>query len=259
MDIDYQLYQEIALVFSAIFTAAISVYIIRKKKVMSWVNIDQTIMNATFGVVGTMLSILLAFAIAVVWGSYGDARSISVQEANALGDIERMSRGFSMPVRRQVRSAVDNYTRLVIDEEWPSMSKGEYSERADAIINELWTIYSDIPKSERVGNSAMFNQTLVRLNDLTANRRMRLLSSSPSVPGLMWMLLYCDAFAIILLTTCFRIPSLGVHILLVTVTAGVISFSFYLIKSLDTPFSGAVQIESTPFQVVRNSLQQIEY
>ena len=47
-------------------------------------------------------------------------------EANALADVDRMSRGFV------VQEAASTYARLVIQDEWPAMARGESSPIANA-------------------------------------------------------------------------------------------------------------------------------
>jgi hypothetical protein len=68
---------------------------------------------------------------------------------SALGTVERMSRGFWVPVRREVQEAVGTCARLVIEEEWPQMRAGQRSERADAVLRELWRIYVDMAPAAR--------------------------------------------------------------------------------------------------------------
>ena len=214
------------------------------------------IMGAVFGLIGTLFSILIAFSIIVVWGSYVGAASTSAEEANALGNLESMSRGFSVPVRRQVQEAVRSYAKLVIAEEWPKMAEGETSERADALLIELWHIYTDIAPAER--SHPVYSQSLARLNEVTTNRRLRLLTIDDRVPPILWVLLTVVGLLLLMLSFQFDIAAPWTHAVIVGVIAILVSLPLLLVAALDNPYGGLMAIEPEPFQLVLDNLQQLE-
>src|SRR5215211_5457841 len=101
--------------------------------------------RAIYAIVGTIYAVLLAFAVAIVWQSYSAAEATVSREANALSDLERMSRGFPVEIRRQVHEAARTYGRLVVDKEWDAMSQGDSSPQADAALIEMLHAYTDRP------------------------------------------------------------------------------------------------------------------
>jgi len=190
------------------------------------------------------------------WQGYRETAAAVGREANALGDIERMSRGFSVPVRRSVQEAARTYANLVIDVEWPAMEHGQSSEQAHAILVELWNSYTDMPASDRAHQ--IYGASIVRLNELSTNRRLRLLSSANSVPILMWGLLALDAVALVLLSLVLDIPRRGMHVLLIALMTATMVSSLFLVAVLDGPFDGQMRVSPEPFRFVLESLQNLE-
>lgn len=246
----------LAIVISATLIAVALYYLAWRHQLVRRMEMPPTTMGSVFSLVGTLFSMLVAFAIVVVWGTYGGAASIIAEEANALGNLEQMSRGFSVPVRRQVQEAVSTYAKLVIEDEWPKMATGLTSERTDALLIELWHIYTDMAASER--SHAVYSQSLTRLSEVSTNRRLRLLTSSERVPPIMWVLLTVVALLLLLLSFQFDIKQPRVHALIVGVIATIVSLALLLIATLDDPYGGLMALKPGPFQLVLENLQRLE-
>ena len=238
--------------------AAIAVFFLaRRRQLVRRMEMPPTTMGSVFNLVGTFFSILVAFAIVVVWGTYGSAAATLAAEANALGNLDQMSRGFSVPVRRQVQEAVSTYAILVIQDEWPKMADGLSSERNDALLTELWHIYADMNENERL--HPLYGQSLERLNEVSTNRRTRLLTSNDRVPPVMWTLLLVVGLLLLMLSFQFDIENPKTHSLIVVVIAIIVSQAMLLIAVLDDPFGGLMALEPEPFQLVLENLQPIEF
>ena len=246
----------IAIIATAALVAVALFYIAWRRRIVRRLRILPPVMGAVFGLIGTLFSILVAFSIVVVWGSYVGAASTSAEEANALGNLESLSRGFSVAVRRQVHEAVQTYAKLVIEEEWPMMSRGESSERADAVLIELWHVYTDIAPAERA--HPVYSQSLARLNEMTTNRRLRLLTMDDRVPPILWVLLTVVGALLLLLSFQFEIEAPLAHSAIVGVISILVSLPLLLIASLDNPYGGLMVIGPEPFQLVLDSLQHLE-
>jgi Protein of unknown function (DUF4239) len=183
--------------------------------------LDNTTINAAVGTVGGAYALLLSFALSGVWGSYSHTQTICVQEA------------------------AYTYLRLVINEEWPMMVHGQSSVRADASLVALWQAYTDMGPAEQV--SPLYEQSIVELNQLSDDRRERLLADTGSCPAVIMFLLYVGAIATISLACLHGMRSVRLHRFLLSVLATVLTFGLFLINSLNQPFAAQPPISPAPF------------
>ena len=246
----------LSIVVVATLLAVALFYLAHRRGLVKRMEMPPTTMGSVFALVGTVFSILVAFSIVVVWGTHSGAASIMAKEANALGNLEQLSRGFSVAVRRQVQEAVKSYATLVIEDEWPKMSEGLNSERVDALLTELWHIYTDMSIVER--EHPVYNQSLARLNDVSSNRRLRLLSRDDRVPPILWTLLTIDGLFLLLLSFQFDIGNPRTHSVIVGLIASIVSLAWLLIATLDQPYDGLMALRPEPFQFVLENLQRLE-
>lgn len=212
--------------------------------------------GGSLAIVGTIYAIIVGFVVVVVWESHSEAEATVAQEANALADLERMSQGFPVEIRRQVHEAERTYLRLVINEEWQDMEKGESSVRAHASLVELWAVYTDMDAGER--DNPLYEQSLTRLNEVGDNRRLRLLASSDRVPILMWLLVYLGALATLGLCYSFGIGRGPQARIILWILSGTIGFSIFLIAGMDGPFNGDLKVEPEAFSFVLKNMAQLE-
>ena len=240
----------------ATVTAVTLYFLAERFQLTKCMEMPPTTMGSVFGLAGTLFSMLVAFAIVDVWGTYDGAASIVAAEANALGNIEQMSRSFSVPVRRQVQEAVSNYAKLVIEDEWPKMNGELNTERTDALLVELWHIFTDMSDTER--DHPIYSQSLRNLSDVTTNRRLRHLASTERVPPIMWMLLSCVVVVMLFLSFQFDIKERLAHTLVVCVIAIIVALAFLLMAILDDPFGGLMALQPEPFQLLLENLQRLE-
>ena len=214
--------------------------------------IDSTI----FGLIGTIYAVLLAFAVILVWQSFANARETVSREANALADVERMSRGFSVPVRRGVQEAARTYARLVMEDEWVLMKEGKSSPLAHAALVELWYVYTDMAASER--GHELYGESVSRLNQLSESRRVRLFALNSSVPNVMWAVFAAGGLGMVLCSYFMPVQVYWQRKAIIACMTALIAASFILILELNRPFSGLAHVEPTPFQFVLDNMQQLE-
>lgn len=218
---------------------------------------DNEVVNATFAIVGTIYALMAGFVIVVVWQGYSETQAVLSRETNALADIERMSRGFPVPIQRQVQDAARTYATMVIDQEWPKMKQGQSDPRADAALVELWRVYTSMPADQQT--SPLYAASVSRLNEMGDSRRERLAASAGGIPNAMWALLYACAFATLVLSYFFVLKSVLLRRTLATFLATVLALSLFLISALEHPFGGALSIEPDVFQFVLDHMRHIEY
>jgi hypothetical protein len=202
--------------------------------------------GAVFQVAGVLYAVLVAFVVVVVWEQFGDAEDASSKEASAIADLLRDSTALPAESRAEVQRNLIAYTRDVIDKEFPRMRHGEtIEEQSDALIN-VWDSYLKIQPESR-SEISFFDYAIVRLNDLSANRKLRVSTGDASVPGELWVLMFGGGLVLMVFTYLFGTRDLLVHALAVGLTASLLAFVLYLIFALEHPYVGALSVQPTPY------------
>ena len=211
---------------------------------------------AIFAITGTIYAVLLAFAVVIVWQSFTDTQTTVTQEANAVADLDRISRGFPVVLRRQVHDDALTYAHVVIIREWPLMANGGSSPEANAALIELWHAYTDMHGLQQ--SSPLYGQSLSELNDITDDRRVRLLSSQSRVPTVMWAMLVLGGVVVVLFSFLFAVRSLWLHAVMTVMLSGMIALSLLLIYVLNGPFAGVVKVQPTALVSTVDNMEHVQ-
>jgi len=199
-------------------------------------------------------AVLVAFVVFVSWTDFSESKKNVEMEANLLVDIYSDSRGLPDTMRTEVRTAITEYVRLVINEEWKEMECGRFSQPAREQLAKLWNIYFTADVNS-LPNQAAYAESLSRLNDLGEYRRMRIFSSRDRIPGLIWLVLVICATCSVVYTFFFGVKSLRAQYIMTSVLALINSLILYLIFVLDHPFKGSAKISTGVFMAVERLLQ----
>jgi hypothetical protein len=196
--------------------------------------------------IGVLYAVTLAFAVIVVWGKYANAELDVVHEAGAAGNLYRLSQGVG-DKGAAVRSAVTNYLKAAINDDWPAMDRavdvegivgteGAAKEALDAVYS---TLVSPISGQ---ADSAVVPEMLRQVDLVAESRRARLIASEGAVPNLLWLVLLGGAAITIGYTFFFGAESLRAQALMTALLAIMIFLELAIIVGIDRPFSGAIKV-----------------
>lgn len=206
--------------------------------------------NAVSGTVfqlgGVLYAVLVAFVVVVVWEQFGDAQDATSDEATAITDLLRDSAALPPESQQQVQQALLTYTRYVVDEEFPRMRRGETVDEQSDQLSAIWESYLLVEPETR-NQIAFFDHAIVRLNDLTADRKMRVSTGDAQVPGELWVLLLGGGAVVMAFTFLLGTRDLLVHCVAVGLTAALLGFVVYLIFALEHPYVGGLSVSPTPY------------
>ncbi|GAA2072779.1 hypothetical protein GCM10009801_25610 [Streptomyces albiaxialis] len=217
---------------------------------------NSAVQAAVFAIVGSLYATLVHFSVVVVYDGYTRADATVAQEANALADLERMSKGFSGPVHRQVQEASLTYASIVVNDEWHTMTRRGSDPQAQAALAELWTIYTSMGPRDR--ENALYAPSIERLNQLDDSRRVRLRASVRDVPSVVWLMFYCGGVLAVVMVFFFGVRRDWVQRVIVSVLAAVVALSVFLVTSFEQPFSGNSAITPDAFETVLIHLRSRE-
>jgi hypothetical protein len=242
------------IVGASVLLAHIGLRVVRRRVPLSILETHHEVAGFIIGVLGAIYAVLLAFVVVIMWDQFGDAREIAAREANQLNDLARMAKGLPEQAQQRVLDELKLYGQLVIEEEWSAMSRGESGERTQAAMDNLWQIYRGVePETNR--ESALYAESLGRLNEMSDSRRLRIHASRDDLPAVIQILLWGGGLIMIAFTYFFGVKSIRSQALMTAALAGEIAFILFLIVALDNPFHGYVRVEPEP---MRHTLERIE-
>src|ERR671910_2484043 len=90
-----------------------------------------------YAVLGVAYAVLLAFVVIAVWQDYETAQSNAESEAHELAGLYFLSSQLPESQRTRIQELDRTYARVVVEEEWPLMERGQTSPRADSLVSQL--------------------------------------------------------------------------------------------------------------------------
>jgi hypothetical protein len=183
-----------------------------------------------------------------VLNKYTTSQSTVVSEAGALRSLYYRTEQFPQPQRDQIQELLISYGRVVVDEEWPLMHKGQTSPKAEQLDQEItMSIHSFEPNTS--AEQTLYAQALQRVHDLNQNRDTRLLYAQKGLPPIMWVVVVVLAVTIVLFTYIFGMESARLHWLAVAVLTAALAFTLFTIIVLDQPFGGDLRVGPEAFEI----------
>ena len=202
-----------------------------------------------YAVVGIAYAVLLGLVVVAVWEQYQIARDTTEREADELAELFWLGQRLSPVEGRRLQELSRSYARVVVDEEWPLMARGESSPRAWALIDEIRLTVQNLDPHTDAGQ-VLYEQGFERVHDLADARRDRLVEAEQGIPGILWVVLVTGAIITVGFTYLFGLDDTTTHTLMVALLALIIGLVLFTIGSLEYPFRGIVQVGPDAFELV---------
>lgn len=223
--------------------------------------LDIGLTSAVYGTLGTTYAVLIAFVVTGVWQSFTDAAAAVNNEANALTDLVFLVSNISRGRTDNVRDSVKAYVEGVVTR-WDLLGLVTVGKKPAEEINLetsnelLRAVLAIEPNGAR--EAELYAQAL----DLTAAwldaRRNRLRSAEGDTAGALWWLLIVGAFVLFAFHGLFVAHSWLAWSILLLGLSLIIGLAFYLIFSLDSPFSGKLSVGPEPFLWLRREFHRTD-
>lgn len=209
-----------------------------------------------YAVIGVLYAVILAQVVIAAWGEYQDARTAAANEANAVLNLQRLSREWPETDHEAVRTGLMEYAQHVVTVEWPELEQGNLMAAINpSATDRLWSIYDEIGLSP-AGVTPTFSASLDQLDALDEARRTRFLLAAFSLPQIMSATLLIGGVVTVGFSYFFAVANRWVHVLLTGSLAVMVALLLLLEFQLETPFEGVDAIEPTAMQVVIQELER---
>ena len=160
-----------------------------------------------YGALYVTFGVIIGFSAYLVLNKYTTSQTTVVNEASDVRALYYLAGQFPESQRDQIQELVRSYARVVVDEEWPLMAKGQSSPRA-AALNQQITNSVDSLQPSTSAEQTLYSQALQRANELNQNRSARLFYAREGLPLILWVVLGVLALIILLFTYfwAWRVP-----------------------------------------------------
>lgn len=213
---------------------------------------DAEGLAALLQIIGTLYSVVYAFATYVIWGQFTSVENEIRKESGALKDLLLFSSRLKESAREPTVRAVKIYARAVVETEWGELADNEQTEKTDRLFGEIIASVTNA-KPEDDAERLLHERLLDIANQASAHRDERLSLSAKRMPRTLFLFVTLTAATILFLLFFypFRNPALG--IVSVAITTMLLFFAHFVLTDLDNPFEGTWNVSSDPFGVlIRN-------
>jgi len=197
-------------------------------------------------IIGTLYSVVYAFATYVIWGQFAGVENGILKESGALKDLIQFSRPLKEATRDPIVRAVRAYARAVVESEWGTLSRGDDTERTDRLFSE---IISSVTGAKPEGESErIIHQRLLEIaNQASADRDERIAISVKRIPRTLLLFVTLTALTILFLLFFYPFHNLALGLVAIAITTMLLFFANFVLTDLDNPFEGTWNVDSKPF------------
>jgi hypothetical protein len=203
--------------------------------------------SGTVQAIGVFYGITVGLIAVSAWDSNIMASDLVSNEASAIVALHRDVSGYPAPQREALRAGLRNYTRAVIERDWPAQREGRNEESGVQLLDDFQAVLFSFEPSTP-GQTALHGEALRAYNNLSQQRRQRINALSGNLSQMMWVVIWIGAAFSIGVVYLFNIEDPKVHVLLVALMAGFLAVVLFMVVVNDRPFYGAVCVSPEPYQ-----------
>jgi hypothetical protein len=207
---------------------------------------DTEGLGALLQIIGTLYSVVYAFATYVIWGQFAAVENEIQKESGALKDLVLFSKRLKETTRDPIVRAVKAYARGVVESEWGMLSRGADTERTDKLF--AGVIASVIEANPQDEPEQRTLENLIEIaQQASAHRDERLALSAKRIPRTLLLFVNLTAFMILFLLFFYPFHNLALGLVSIAITTMLLFYAHFVLTDLDNPFEGTWNVESQPF------------
>jgi hypothetical protein len=253
----YTFMMAVGIIATSVLLALAGLYLVRRSVELSTLEAHTDVAGFIIAVIGVIYAVLLAFVVIFVWQDFEDGRIAAEQEANEWATLYRLAGAFPARTSQRITTGAETYMRVVVEEEWETMSQGAASFHAQKLLDDVWETVKEVdPRTLR--EEALYSEMLTRLDEISDARRKRLLASHHGIPHLLWVVLVGGAVITVGFTYFFGVKNVRAQALMTAALASIIGLNLFLIRAMDYPFTGDLRVSPVAFQRVLEHFQRLE-
>jgi hypothetical protein len=207
---------------------------------------DAEGIGALLQIIGTLYSVVYAFAIYVIWGQFTSVESEIQKESGALKDLLLFSQPLKETIREPIVRTVKIYARGVAETEWIALAAGENTDKTDKLFTAVISSVTEVKPEDDTGRT-IFERLLEIANQASTHRDERLALSVKRMPQTLLLFVTLAALMILFLLFFFPFRNVALGLVAIAITTMLLFFAHFVLTDLDNPFEGTWNVGSEPF------------
>jgi hypothetical protein len=208
---------------------------------------DTEGIGALLQIIGTLYSVLYAFATYVIWGQFTAVENEILKESGALKDLMLFSNRLKANTREPIVRAVKTYARGVLDSEWRALANADGTEKTDRLFTDVIASVTDA-KPEDDTERMVYERLLDIANQASMHRDERLALSVKRMPRTLLVFVTLTASTILFLLLFFPFRNAALGVVSIAITTLLLYFAYFVLTDLDNPFEGTWNVGNQPFE-----------
>jgi hypothetical protein len=241
-----------------IATTAIAIaglWIVRRRVSFEVLLEHHEVANPMVTIVSTLYSVLLGFLVVCAFNKFDSCRLGVQGEANSVGDVFYLAAGLPNAAKSKIQTDCLSYAHSVIDDEFPTMIKGEASAATELRLENLWTdVQSFVPATSQ--NSSVYAELLTSVKSTFDRRQNRIFELSVGLWPVLWSVLIFGNAIIIVFTYFFAMKQLSSQMIMVGLLSLMLSINVYLVIDFSCPFDGPCSVSPAPMLRLVQTLEK---
>ena len=213
---------------------------------------DNATAAALHAFIGVLYAVALGLLVVSAQDDNADVKKAVSAEANATGNLFRVTGGLEPANRLRFRREIAEYVRLVVDDEWPATQHARASAPTWRAMDRLATgVYAFVPTTPQ--EARVYPQLMDEMADVLDARRERLYLGQEGVGAVTWTIIILGGMITVGFAAFFRMGSVRAHLLLTSLAAAMFGLMLFLLLAMDHPLWGRVSIDPGPFRELEAS------
>jgi Protein of unknown function (DUF4239) len=219
----------------------LTLWLVRRRYTIEVLKDNHDVAGYTLNVIGVLYAVLVAFVLLAAWEQFRRTEEICEIEGAVVRNLHRDS--FMLPAASQVpvRQALIDYAAAVTKKEWPSLIIHSDHPAATAAMNHIWQAYYSV-QATTDAEKVWYGESVAKLNELAAQRRLRIIQCRQHVSWVMWVLLVMGGVITVGFMNFFGVQSFRSHLIMTVSLTSMLILILFIIYALDHPFWGDLRI-----------------
>lgn len=213
---------------------------------------DSQYAGYIYNAMGVVFSLVFAFVTVLVWQNYNGVSDAVAKEASTVNNIYRVFAAFPEEIDKSGKAQVKKYVETVVNEEWPVLSKNEFSLEAYKELTALEDYVVRI-KPHDMGESNAQQQLLHLTLQATELRRSRIFNAKFALAPPAWVGLATSLMVFLIFSCLFQMKSQKIHLILIAFLGLTVVGILYFLILFIHPFLGPLAITPEPFTALLNT------
>jgi hypothetical protein len=202
--------------------------------------------NPVYLQIGVVFAVLLAFVFNQVWSEHNEAAQAINGECGALHGAAVLAHELSDRQGQGIEKAILNYSKAVINVEWPALKRREESPEAVSAFQAIIEAAGRL-NTTRPTDLTLQRQILSSLAQAHAHRETRIFQADRGLPMAIWAVLAFYSLVLAVFVLFAAVESRIGHSFFTAVFATSVALLLILLKMLDYPFEGALTLSNADF------------